>query len=467
MFVRSFLSALAASTALVSCTVGPDYKSPEIQLPARYVDGSSQVLSDASRTMWWTALGDPLLNEIVMTGLRQNLDVQASVQRIETARAALGRTGIAAQSAGGISLDQRRIQAPNGTISEPYGATADAIFFLDLFGEFTRGRQGATANLESVQFDSGAVRLAYTAEVIDAYNSARFFQASASITRSSIASRQRTLELVQQRAAADDATALELAQARALLATAQANLPILQGRYQENVFRIATLIAQPSGVVLGQMNRGGRQLRPRGSAAAGLPADVLRNRPDVRQAERDFAAATAAIGVAEAQLLPSLTIDGTITAGSIDTWGWGPALTLPVFNRGVLEANRKVAESRAKEAELIWRSSVLNAIEDTQSAIVLVRQWARQVSAFQRAVSASNEVLDLSQRSYDVGAATLLDVIDAERSVADNRLSLASSIRSWTSRYVQLQVGAGKGWLVGVDKVYVVRRKDGPDTFDF
>jgi multidrug efflux system outer membrane protein len=416
-------------------------------------------LQDASRTVWWTSFGDPLLNEIVEVGLKQNLDIQVAIERITAARAQLDRTGINSQFEGGISADARRIQPPNGPIIEPRGGTADAFWVLDLFGGATRARQGAAANLEAVQFDSGTVRLAFLAEVLDAYNEARYNQAAAGITRQAIASRRQTLELVERRSASGEGTALELAQARSTLATAEANLPIFIGRYQENVFRIATLIAQPGSLVLQRMNAGRAQLRPRGGTPVGVPADILRNRPDVRSAERTLASATAAVGVAEAQLLPSLTLDGTIAVGtSATTWGFGPSLLLPILNQPVLQANRRVAESNARQAELVWRATVLDAVEDTQSALALVRQWANQTAAFQRAVTASAEVLDLSRQSYEIGGTTLLDVIDAERLIAENQLQLASALRNWTSSYVQLQVGTGKGWLVGVDQIYVVRR---------
>jgi multidrug efflux system outer membrane protein len=450
---------LTAGIALQACSpVGPNYATPRIELPASFVDGGSAELRDASRTAWWGAFGDPLLNEIVEIGLAQNLDILTATERIRTARAAMGRFGISEQFEGGVAAEGRRIETPSGTIIEQSGGAADAFFVFDLFGRYTRSRQGAAANLEAVQFDAGTVRLAYLAEVIDAYNSARYFQAAAGITRQAIDSRRQALDLVTRRADAGEATALEQAQARSLLATAEANLPILIGRYEENVFRIATLIAQPAAVVKSRMDPGRGQLRPRGGTVTGVPADVLRNRPDVRAAEREFAVATATVGVADAEALPSLSLSGFIAIGTEDTWSFGPTLFAPVLNQGVLQANRQVAQSNARQAELVWRNSVLNAVEDVQSAMALTRQWQTQVAAFGRAVEASSEVRDLSLRAFDEGATTFLDVIDAERVIVENQLQQAESIRSWTSSYVQLQVATGKGWLVGVDEIYVINR---------
>lgn len=460
---KSLVLPFAATVLLASCTVGPDYSEPRIELPARFVNGQSSALADASQTAWWTAFGDPVLNQLVDIGLRQNLDVLAAVQRIETARAFAGATGVPAQIDGGASLDTRRAKGPNGQITEPNTATADAFFVFDLFGRYRREREGALANIEAAQFDAGTVRLAYIAELIDAYNQARFFREASAITQQSIASRRRSLGFVQRKADAGEATDLEQAQARSLLATAQAGAPILQGRYEQNVFRIATLVAQPADVVFQHMKPSRGQLRPRGATPTGVPADILRNRPDVRSAERNFAAATARVGVTEAQLYPSLSLEGAVTGGSVDTWSFGPSLVLPVLKRPLLLANRRAAMSSAKEAELVWRNSVLQAVEETQSSLALVRQWARQVSAFQRAANAAREVQGLSRESYEIGGSSLLDVIDAERLSFENRLSLATSIRDWTSSYVRLQVSTGKGWLVGVDKYYVIKR-DGRAT---
>jgi len=440
-----------------ACTpIGPDYRTPGIEVPASYVDGSSGALENAATRAWWSALGDRTLDDIVAIGLRQNLDVRAATERISAARARLARTGVPAQIGGDLSLNARRGEVENaGVENESFGA-ADASFVFDLFGRFARERQAAAADLEAVQFDAGTVRLAYLAEVIDAYNQARYFQAAAAITRDSIAGRRQTLDLVERRVEVGEATALEQAQARSLLATAEASLPILIGRYEENVFRIATLLGEPGATIKARLDRGGPQPRPRGQPDIGVPADVLRNRPDVRAAERSLASATAAIGIAEAELYPSLALSGAVTAGDRESWSFGPFLTLPVFNQPTLRANRRIAQSTAREAELIWRSSVLTAVEETQAALSLSRQWARQTAAFQRAVDAATDLRDLSREAYDAGQATVLDLIDAERGIADNRLSLAGSLRNWTSSYVQLQVGAGKGWLVGVEEFYVI-----------
>ncbi|NNK77653.1 MAG: efflux transporter outer membrane subunit [Litoreibacter sp.] len=437
--------------SLASCTaIGPDYETPRIDLPTRFANSASQASLEAASEGWWGRLGDPLLNDFVKIGLSQNLSIKSALERIIDARSTVQRTGIPSQLDGGITGESFRTKEDDGTISETSGTTADAAFVFDLFGGAAREREQALANVDAAKFDVGTVRLAYLADLVNSYILARYYQAAASITRQTIESRRQTLDIVQRRRAADEATRLELAQAKSLLATAQASLPVLEANVDVNVFHIATLLAKPAAEVRARMLRGRAQPRPKGGMAAGIPADLLRNRPDVRFAERNLAAATAGVGIAKSRLYPSLRLLGSITTGTDETWTFGPSLSLPILNQPVLQSNVRTASSRVRQAELAWRNSVLTAVEETQAAISLTRSWRRQVGSLWTAVAAAREVHELSRESYKAGAVTLTDVLDAERSVAANRLAYSAGVRDWSSSWVQLQVSTGKGWLAGM-----------------
>ncbi|MFY0692394.1 MAG: efflux transporter outer membrane subunit [Paracoccaceae bacterium] len=448
------------AASLAACTAaGPDYTSPQMDLPTKFANSASQSTLEAASEGWWGRLGDPLLNDLVQTGLSQNLSIKSALERIIDARASSQRSGLPSQFDGDISLESVRTKEDDGTISETSGSTADAAFVFELFGGAARSREQSLANLDAAKFDVGTVRLAYLADMVNSYILARYFQAAASITRQTIESRKQTLDIVQRRRSADEATRLELAQAKSLLATAQASLPILLANFDVNVFHIATLLDKPAAEVRARMLRGRAQPRPRGGTAAGVPADLLRNRPDVRFAERQLAAATAGIGIAKSRLYPSLRLFGSITTGTDETWTFGPSLTLPILNQPVLQSNVKTASSKARQAELAWRNSVLTAVEETQAAISLTRSWRRQVGSLWNAVSAAQEVHELSRESYKAGAVTLTDVLDAERSVAANRLAYSAGVRDWSSSWVQLQVATGKGWLAGMK---IVKKSEKP-----
>lgn len=440
--------AFLASVALVaSCTAaGPDYVVPEMALAAHYVNGGSDRLNDAAVERWWTGLNDPVLSALVERGLAQNLDIKTAWARIGQAEAALLRTGVASQIEGNLSADVGRERDSAGEIEDINSVSANAAFVIDLFGGVRRGAEAARANLQAAHYDRGTVRLAYLADIADAYVNARYFQNVAWMTRQAITSRRETLALVTQQVASGEATALDEAQARALLRSAEAALPTLQASFEANVFRIATLLAEPAGPILDQMTSGAKQPVPGGASKSGTPADLLRNRPDIRAAERDLAAATAAIGIAEAELYPSVTLSGTVSSGDDDTWSFGPFLRLPVLQRGVLRARREEAHARAVEAELFWRATVLRAVEEVQEADSASRYWHRQVAAQRAAAAANIEVRDLARRSHEVGNIILTDVLDAERRTLDNRIALAGGVRDLATSWIRLQVATGRGW---------------------
>ena len=290
------------------------------------------------------------------------------------------------------------------------------------------------------------MRLAYLADIADAYVNARYFQNAAWITRQAIQSRRAAFDLVTRQSAAGEATMLDEAQARALLRSAEASLPSLQANFEANVFRIATLLAEPAGPIMTRMTKGAGQPVPQRVAKNGTPADLLRNRPDIRAAERDLAAATAAIGVAEAQLYPSLQLSGFVNTGDDETWAFGPILRLPVLEQGVLRANRDGAKARAAEADLVWRSTVLRAVEEVQEACSSTRYWRRQVSAQRSAAQANNQVRELTKKSYEAGETVLTDVLDAERRSLDSQIALSGGLRDLSTSWIRLQVATGRGW---------------------
>ena len=235
-------------------------------------------------------------------------------------------------------------------------------------------------------------------------------------------------------------------QTRALLEQTRASIPQLENGFMGAVYAIATLLAEPAQPLIQEMQKGAAQPRPRGSAAAGVPADLLRNRPDVRSAERALAGAVADIGVAEAALLPAVDLSGTITATSNRTWSFGPALSLPVLNQPVLRASRDAAVSRAKQAELDWRAAVLSAVEDVQKAQSAYLRDGRRLSALSLTAQSYARARDLSRETYEVGTTNFLDFLDAERSMGDAQLSVAAAVQALANDWTALQIAAGRGW---------------------
>ncbi|WP_179214775.1 efflux transporter outer membrane subunit [Octadecabacter ascidiaceicola] len=445
--IRIILSA-GSIVVLVGCSaVGPNFEVPTMDVAPAFILGGDSTLSNAHADPWWQRLNDPILNELVDRGAEQNLNVRSALERITAANARLGQTGVNAQSSGSLSAAVQHQGDESGS-ETTNNLSINAGYVIDMFGGFSREQERSVANLEAAQLDVGTIRLAYLADLANSYIQARYYQETAAITRQTIASRRQTLAIVNERRAVEEATELEVQQARSLLASAQAPLPILVANFEVNVFHIATLLAEPASPLLEQMQSGAPQPHPHGFTNVGLPADLLRNRPDIRVAEKNLAAATAQIGVAESQLYPSIQLNGTVAAGTANGWSFGPLLTLPILNRGLLRGRQQIAQSAARSAELEWRNSVLIAVEEVQVALTLCRNWNRQIQHLERAASASRSVLRLSRESYQLGEATLTDVLDAERINASNRLDLADARRNYALSWMRVQVATGRGWNV-------------------
>lgn len=437
--------ALPLLALLAACAVGPDYEAPTIGLTGQFAEGGAGTAGDVALDRWWTGFGDPTLNALAERGLAQNLDILTAVERINQAQAALRATGASALVTGDIGAETAR-RDQQGDISTDSSATAAANIVIDLFGGETRARQQAQAQLEATQLDVGTARLAFLSSLVGGYIDARYYQAAVALARDLIDGRQQTLELVQRQRSVGLATDLDVLQSQALLEETRANLPAFEQGFASSVFAIATLLATPAAPLMTDLGRGAGQPRPPGGAAAGIPAELLRNRPDVRAAERAYAAAVANVGVAEAALYPSLNLSGSITAANPSSWGFGPSLVIPVLDQPFLRANRDQAISEAKQAGLAWRQSVLSAVEDVQIAQGATIRGRRELAAQQAATETYGRARDLSRVTYEAGTTTFLDFLDAERSAGQTELMLALSSRALANDWVALQIAAGRGW---------------------
>jgi outer membrane protein, multidrug efflux system len=444
------VAVLLLCSVAAGCAVGPNYTAPTTALPAAFVEGDGSSLGTVANRAWWQDFRDPMLNQLVTRGLAQNLDVMAANERINAAEAALRQTGLNAQLSGNASAGQSRSSTDGRVVSNNGAGSLSASYVFDLFGGVRRGQESAQAGYVGAQDNAEATRLAWLAELVSAYTQARYFQEAIALTRSTISARAKTTEISQAKLQLGDSTELDTAQAEALLATAQASLPLQEAGFNAQVFAMATLLNEPAGPLLAQMQRGARQPSPPAGSRAGIPADLLRNRPDVRSAEQSFKAAVANVGVAEAALYPSLTISGSIAdSNSAQTWSFGPQLVLPILNHGALAANRDAKISAAALAEISWRASVSSAVQDVQTAQSYVTRYRRNVYSLQKAADSYVRAVGLARTSYEAGATSLLDLLDADRSASSAQLSVAAGRRDLALQWATLQIATGTGATVG------------------
>lgn len=438
------LTALVLIQALGACTpVGPDYLTPAIDVPERFIDGDTTSAGEVAARQWWLSLNDTMLTSLVTRGMAQNLDIRTATERINEAAAGLRATGQAAQVSGSGSIST--IDSNTGTTNS---GTVAANYAFDIFGGARRDTEQAQAALDGVVYDVGTARLAFLASLVGNYIDARYYQEALSLTRNRIEARRQTVALTREQLELGLISELDFANAEALLNEALADIPPLETGFYTAVFGIATLLDEPAGPITDAMEQGAPQPRPASDVTTGIPADVLRNRPDVISAERTLAAATAAVGGATADLYPSLDLDGTVTASDPSSWSFGPTLSLPIFNQTALRASRDVQVSLARQSELDWRNTVRTAIEEVQVEQAAYLRLKREVTARRAAAASYQRVFDLSLTTYQAGAISLLDLLEAERSTAAAQLSLAGSVQELANSWVNLQIATGRGWQV-------------------
>ncbi|WP_313200059.1 efflux transporter outer membrane subunit [Rhizobium sp.] len=451
---------------LSSCTLGPDHSAPQISLPAKFAEGSSTSNGDVSKNAWWTAFSDTRLNGYVNQGLSQNLDVLQALERINQAQAAVISAGAGGLPSLDLSAQAGRSGAsrlggnPTTSLAEQNSASGGptASWFLDLFGLYARSREAALADLDASYASVDVARLTLLSAVAGAYIDVRYYQERIALTRANLDSRRETLNLTKLQLEAGAASRLDVVQAEGLVNSTLADLPGLETQFRQAAHRIATLLGLPASSLIADLQRGARQPVARFSPKSGVPADLIRNRPDVRAAERQLAAATARIGVAEAQLYPAITLGGSITPSyskalgndsGILSWSFGPSLSLPIFDGGALKANVKSNESAAREAYLSWKQTVLAGVEEVENALAAVSRDGRTVAALRATVKSYQEALELATASYRDGASSLLDVLDAQRQVSDSQANLAAAVQQMAQNYVSLNVAIGGGYAVG------------------
>lgn len=455
------IAAPALLLLLAGCVSGPNHTPPEMALPAKFGEGGKNSAGDVTNVQWWTAFNDRMLNGYVNAGIGQNLDVQQALERINAANSNVtvaGAGGLPSLVVGG----SHTVSGQGGNLRTTVGATnttagdVNVSWLLDLFGQFRRSKESALYSLDAAYASADVAKLAFLQDLASSYIDARFFQERIQLSRDNLKSRRETLQLTQFQLDAGAASRLDVVQAEGLVYQTLSEIPGLETNFRVAAHHIATLLGLPADTLVTELLKGAPQPVARINPKSGVPADLIRNRPDIRQAERNLAAAVANIGVAESQLYPSISLSGAISpsivnragspAGGLTSWSFGPSLTLPIFDGGRLRANVSIANSDARTQYLAWKATVLNGIEETENALSALRRDQATVDALRSQVKSSQEALELSTASYRDGASSLLDVLDAQRNVSDAQASLAQAVQQQAKDYVSLMVAIGGGY---------------------
>lgn len=456
MFRSRILLLLTVALPLQACVVGPNYAPPapaSLGVPGSYAT-PAPAAQPADLSAWWTSFNDPLLTSIVDRARSGNLDIAQAVARLRQAREALVQAGAGRLPTVSGSAGYNRALLDNVGNRDNLSLGADASYQVDLFGGVTRGIEASRATYAASGFDLATVQTSIAAEAARNYILARQAQANLAIARNSLGIQDDNLEISGFRVQAGLVSSLDVEQSRAQRAQTAATIPSLEQNYQAAVNRLGVLTGQAPGALKAELEATAPIPAGPDAIAVGIPADTLRQRPDVRAAERQLAAATAQIGVAKAKLYPALNISGSIgTAAasfgglaSVVTGSLFAGLSQLIFDGGRTRSQVRSQEAAAEGAFANYKQVVLTSLEDVENALTALRSARERQAQFAIALDAANNSAILSRSQYRAGLTdiTTLNTNESALLSAQNGLSNAKADRA--TALVQLYLALGGGW---------------------
>ncbi|HEX4740318.1 MAG TPA: efflux transporter outer membrane subunit [Caulobacteraceae bacterium] len=489
---RAARPAAATTLALLAaaCTVGPNYKKPDLPTPATYAEAQStprtQVnAADADLSAWWTQFHDPVLDRLITRALTNNPDVQTALSRVRESRQVERQTAAAeypslsaganvvtfrsnrsspsASGSSGSSSGGSASTSPAGqsgfalpTHLNLYSVGFDSTWEVDLFGGTRRAIQQARANTQAQEWELRDVEVTLTAEVANDYLTLRAAQARIAIGEAELARQRGLFTLVRARRQTGFVTNLDVNQQSTAVATAAAQIPQLQAQARTQIHAIGVLLGEPPEALSQDLSAKGAIPPPPPMLPLGLPSQLLERRPDVREAERRLAAATAGIGVQTANLYPKLTLYpfGSFASNDIDTLfdahslaAAGLArLTQPIFDAGKRIAAVRAAREEREQALIAYKSAVLGSLRDVEDALTRYEnEESRRMNLIQ-AADAARGSLKIAQDQYTTGFVPFINVYQSENALLNAEDQLTQSDAAVASDLVSVYKALGGGW---------------------
>ena len=452
-------------------TVGPDYDAPAIKTPDAWTMKINQQVSkgpEAPLQTWWSIFEDPVLDELIERSRRNNLDLEMAVSRVSEARAVLKIANGGKQPLINASGNAERTEASDNGIMAPieqFGSTeshalfqlgVDASWEIDVFGRIRRTIESAGAGYQASIEDYRDVMVTLFAEVALAYIDIRTSQQQIDIAKSNAEEQRKSLELAQDQYETGLSSKLDVTQAKANLATTEAMTPPLQLALTQALNRLAVLLGHDAGDLLADLQEARPLPSPGKGIEIGVPADVLRQRPDIRKTERLLAAQTAQIGVATAALYPRFSLGGsfalqsrqfdTLFNSSSATWLLGAPMQWNLFSGGQVQGNIQVQQEKTRQLLLQYEHSVLAAIEEVENALAGYDLHQQQARYLRQAVSATAESVDLVLTQYTNGLTDFNNVFVMQRDLLAQQGQLLSSEARTVIDLVSLYKALGGGW---------------------
>jgi len=462
--MQNLMMVLISASMLSACTVGPNYKRPEVGAPAtwRITDETSGSLADLG---WWQLFHDPALQNLIRAALKNNNDLLLAAARVSEARALVGvaRSAQLPQLDGGAQYKNQRFSEASFPPIDKLGVNPDMDFYrtdldlsfeLDLWGRLRRATEAARAELLTSEENQRTVMIALVSDVAQAYFQLLELDREAAIDRRTLESRRDSLNLVRRRYDDGLASNLDVKRSEEELAFAAATVPDVERRIMQAENRVSILLGQNPGPIARGAALENQQMPP--DVPAGLPSALLERRPDILAAEQHLVAANARIGAAKAEFFPQISLTGAFGTESVSLsdffsgpsrlWQVGPTVTLPIFHGGRLRANLQASEAKEQQALVQYRKSIQQAFREVDDALIFHGK-AREIRLErERRVQAARQALTLANLRYANGVSSYLDVLDTQRQLFSAETDLALITRDQLVAVVQLYKALGGGW---------------------
>lgn len=450
-------SALAAALALAGCASltarsGP---LPEVAVPAQWSQATPTTPA-TSLADWWQRFNDPLLSSLVTQALQANTTVRSAQAALAQARALRDVASANMGPSLGASASAQRSKSGDNPAGNTFRAGFDASWEPDVFGGKRAGLSASAAEALASQASLADTQVSVAAEVAVAYLQLRGSQARLAIARSNLESQQETLQITDWRVQAGLTTSLELSQARTNTEQTLAQIPVLETSVAQTQHALAVLTGQAPTALQAQLDPVAAVPTPSDDLVLSIPAATLRQRPDVRAAEQQIAAALARVSQADAARYPSFQISGSLGLSAIalsSLTGGGSvvsavlgSVSVPLFDGGAARAQVRSQEAGLEQARVAYQAVVLNALQEVEDALVSLRGNRERLQRLRNASESAEQAALLAVQRYTSGLVDFQTVLDTQRSLLSTQDSVASTQAELSADHVRLYKALGGGW---------------------
>jgi len=458
--------------SLGGCVMGPDFKTPETPLAAHWANTPSQSGHSGTAELpvdmrWWDSFGDAQLSALVREAQTRNFDLQMAASRLEQSRAM--RRQVAADTLPAVdgSAGYSRSRNSQRGLNDPSGKEGKQAFNLwngglgvsweaDLWGRVKRSVEVADASVHMAEEDRHAVQLLVIVQTAQDYIELRSTQQGLAVVEQNLHIAQRSLELTRLQLKEGVATDLEVSEAAAQVAEIQARLAPLQQHSAQLINALSLLLAREPRALQAQLSTPANVPSYTATVPIGLPSELAERRPDIRRAQAQLHAATAAIGVAEADFYPRITLSGNmgfqaLQLSDLGSWGsrsfaFGPGVSVPLFEGGRLKGALQLQEGRQQEAGIGFQKTVLRAWHEVDDALVAYQANQRRRDSLLQAVAHNQRALDSVHQQYTQGTVDFLNVLTVQNALLANQAALVDSTAQVSLSLVDLYGALGGGW---------------------